>query len=120
TSVVPSPAYLAHHPRLLFSASDKPALQQKAKDEPELWNAVIASANSLKTVPTGDVISVGSRYFHIRDVESGALAWDVTGDEKYSADATKWMIAHCQQPIWGKGFHDNMDLQASWYLYYIS
>ena len=64
---------------------------------------------------------MGSRYFHIRDVESAAaLAWFVTGDAKYVPDATKWLVAHCQQPVWGKGFNDNRDLQASWYLYYLS
>ena len=119
-NVVPDPGYLAHHPRLIFSASDREALQQKAKENPDLWNAVLKSAGSIRQVPPPELITSGARYFHIRDVESAALAWFVTGDAKYVPDATKWMVAHCQQPVWGTGFNDNRDLQASWYLYYLS
>jgi hypothetical protein len=119
-SVVPTADYLAHHPRLLFSASDKAAMQQKAKDEPEMWNAVLESTGSLKSVPTPEAITTGAKYYQIHSVESGALAWFVTGNATYSTDAINWMVAHCQQPVWGTGFHDNLDLQASWYLYYIS
>ena len=120
TSVVPTQGYLAHHPRLLFSGSDRAALQQKAKDNPDLWNAVLTSAGMLKQVPPPEIITSGAKYFRIRDVESAALAWFVTGDAKYIPDATKWMVAHCEQPVWGTGFNDNHDLQASWYLYYLS
>jgi len=118
--VVPTPGYLAHHPRLLFSASDRAALQQKAKENPELWNAVLASTGMLKQVPSPELITSGAKYYFIRDVESAALAWFVTGDAQYATDATKWMVAHCQMPVWGTGFNDNHDLQASWYLYYMS
>lgn len=119
-NIVPTPGYLAHHPRLLFSSSDKAALQQKAKDEPELWNAVLESAGFLKTVPPAAQISVGQKYYRIRDVESGALAWYITGDATYATDAINWMVAHAKVPVWGVGFRDNIDLQASWYLYYLS
>ena len=120
SSVVPAPGYLAHHPRLLFSGSDKAALLQKAKDEPELWNAVLESAGHLKVLPSPQVIAVGTKYYRIRDVESGALASYLTGNPSSGTDAIRWMVAHAQQPVWGEGFRDNLDLQASWYLYYLS
>jgi hypothetical protein len=120
TNILPATGYLAHHPRLLFSSSDREALQQKAKDNPELWNAVLESARQLGSIPTPDLITSGAKYYRIRSVEAAALAWFVTGDAKYVPDATKWMVAHCQQPVWGTGFNDNRDLQASWYLYYLS
>jgi hypothetical protein len=120
TNIVPAAGYLAHHPRLLFSASDRAALQQKAKDNPAQWKAVLDSTRELAAVPNAQLITTGAKYWKIHSVESGALAWFVTGDTKYRDLTVPWMIAHCQQPVWGTGFNDNLDLQASWYLYYLS
>ena len=120
THVVPVESYLAHHPRVIFSLSDKPELQKKAKDYPELWQNVLDTANALKAVPPPDVIQSGAKYFRIRGVEAAAVAWFVTGETKYSDAAIRWMVAHCKEPVWGNGFRPNVDLQASWCLYYLS
>jgi hypothetical protein len=104
----------------LFTAADRTALQQKARANPELWKPVLNSAKGLAKVPTGDAIKAGAKYWKIEGVESGALAYFVTGDKKYLDDVVKWMLAHCQQPVWGTGFRDNVDLQASWNLYHLS
>ena len=115
------PNYASGHPRLLFSASDLPELQRKAKDYPKLWDAVIAQAKRTNYgLPTPDLIEKGPRYFEIPCVESAALAWFVTGDKAYRDGAVKWLLAYCRVPVWGTGFHANCDLQASWYLYHLA
>lgn len=115
--------YASQHPRLLFYADDRAALQERALAHPELWNAVIANANWIvpeRTVPEPQVIISGSKYWRIEKVQSAALAWFVTGEDKYSEAATRWMVAHCKQPLWGDSFRPNLDLIASWYLYHIA
>ena len=113
----------APRPRLLFTASDREALQRKARENPELWKAVLASAKrvvSPASVPAPEQLMVGKTYFRIEAVHSAALAWFVTGDVSYRDGAIRWMVAHCREPVWGTLYRPNLDLQASWYLYYLS
>lgn len=117
------PGYAAGHPRLLFSANDRVALQKKAQDQPELWNRVLADAKSIKSpesVPDPMAIQSGAKYFRIPKVESAALAWFVTGEKEYKESATRWMIAHCKEGVWGNTYRPNLDLVASYYLYHIA
>ncbi len=113
--------YEKSHPRLLFTNDDIPALKKKAESQPDLWKEVLSSAKRLgNAAPDGPTISEGTKYWRIESVESAALAYLVTGDKTHADRAAKWMVAHCQQPIWGTKFNANHDLQASWYLYHIS
>jgi hypothetical protein len=115
--------YADAHPRLLFSASAREALQSKAKENPELWQAVLANAKRATdpaTVPTPEAVMEGKTYWRVEYVESAALAWFVTGDAAYRDGAIRWLVAHCREPVWGTNYRPNLDLQASWYLYYLS
>jgi hypothetical protein len=112
--------YASARPRLLFSAQERAALQQKAKENAAMWDVVIANASQVASVPTPDVISSGAKYWRISCVDSAALAWFVTGDAKWRDGAVQWMTAHCKEKAWGTGFRPNLDLVASWYLYSIS
>ena len=112
--------YAKAHPRLLFPAQDRAAIQRRAKENPLLWDTVLASAKGIANVPTPEVIRTGSKYWRVTCVESAALAWFVTGDAKYRDGAVQWMTAHCQEPVWGTDFRPNLDLVASYYLYSIS
>jgi hypothetical protein len=113
--------YANSHPRLLYGPADREALAAKAKAAPQLWSRVLASAGRLgSAAPAAEDIRAGKSYWRIERVQSAALAWFVTGERKYSGAAARWMVAHCKEPVWGTGFRDNVDLQASWYLYHIA
>jgi len=114
------PGYADQRPRLLFFSVDRDALRKKAADQPELWNAVLASAKRLGAVPAADVIATGKTYWRIEGVQAGALAYFVTGEKKYLDAVVPWMTAHCREPVWGTLYRPNLDLQASWYLYHLS
>jgi len=114
------PDYAQQHPHLLFSPADRDALKKKAADFPELWKAVLDSANRVRAVPDSQTIAVGKTYWRIEGVESAALAYYVTGEKKYLEAAVPWMLAHVKEPVWGTLFRPNLDLQASWYLYHLS
>lgn len=115
--------YDSRHPRLLFTSDDRAALQKRSLERPDLWDPVMASAKGLlspESVPTPEVIRSGAKYWRIERVQSAALAWFVTGEKKYAEGAIRWMVAHCKESIWGDKYRPNLDLIASWYLYYIS
>jgi hypothetical protein len=112
--------YAKGRPRLLYGPGDREALAAKAKAAPELWSRVLASAKRLGATPAAEDIRSGKGYWRIERVQSGALAWFVTGQRDYLDAASRWMVAHCQEPVWGNAFRPNMDLEASWYLYHIA
>lgn len=116
-----TPGYAEQRPRLLFFAKDRAALQQRAKDFPELWSAVIAHARWMERSPMDqEMIRTGAKYWRAEFMQSGALAWFITGNEAYRDGAIEWMKAFCDVDIWGTGFRENRDLPASWYLYHIA
>ncbi|MEI6491460.1 MAG: DUF4962 domain-containing protein [Verrucomicrobiota bacterium] len=115
--------YASQHPRLLFFANDREALVKRSLERADLWNAVLASANGVKSpdsVPAPDVIRSGAKYWRIERVQSAALAWFVTGEKEYRDGAVRWMLAHCKEAVWGDKYRPNLDLVASWYLYHIA
>jgi hypothetical protein len=115
--------YASGHPRLLFSAADREALQKRALERPDLWKAVLASAEGVKSpdsVPTPEVIRSGSKYWRVEKIQSAALAWFVTGEQAYADGAIRWMVAHAKEGIWGDVYRPNLDLVASWYLYHLA
>ena len=113
--------YKDKHPRLLFSAEDLPALKQKVQNNKVLWESVLSQADGLsRSMPSIQEIKDGGKYWRIEWVMSGALAYSLTKENKYKDGAVKWMIAHCKVDVWGTKFNSNHDLEASWYLYYIS
>lgn len=115
--------YAAARPRLLFSASDREALRRKVRENPTLWQPVLANARRVldpAATPGPEDVTHGKNYWRIECVQSAALAWFVTGETGYRDGAIRWMLAHARQPVWGTGFRPNLDLQASWYLYYLS
>lgn len=119
--IQPDADYLAQRPRLLFYEQDRSALQQRAKDYPELWRAVLAHADWMKrTPPDHDAIESGAKYWRAEFMESGALAWFVNGEPVYRKGAIDYMKAYCAVETWGTGFRPNLDLAASWYLYHIA
>jgi len=114
-------SYIEQRPRLLFFEQDKAALQKRAQDFPELWERVITQAKSVRHSPLSEeVIRTGSKYWRVAYVQSGAMAWFVTGNESYRDGAIRWMKAICEVDIWGTGYRENRDLPASWYLYHIA
>ncbi len=115
--------YASGHPRLLFFARDKEDLLKRATERPDLWNAVLASAQGVKSpdgMPSPEVIRSGSKYWRIERVQSAALAWFVTGEKAFAEGAIRWMVAHSKEPVWGDKYRPNLDLVASWYLYHIA
>ncbi|XHR28881.1 MAG: DUF4962 domain-containing protein [Chthoniobacteraceae bacterium] len=115
--------YAAQSPRLLFGAADRQALQQRAKERPDLWGAVLANADAIKNpanVPTPEAIRTGKRYWLIERAQSAALAWFLTRDPAYRDAAIRWMLAHCKEQTWGDTYRPNLDLVAAWYLYHIA
>lgn len=115
--------YDTARPRLLFFASDRETLRHKAREYPELWQAVLTNARRVldtdSVAPLPQMIKRGS-LVHIEFVQSAALAWFVTGDRAYRDGAVRWMLAHCREEIWGAGYRANLDLAAAWYLYHIA
>jgi hypothetical protein len=115
--------YASKHPRLLFSADDRADLQKRAVERPDLWNAVLDSAKTVKvldSVPTPEVIRSGAKYWRSEKMQSGALAWFVTGEKEYRDGAVRWMLAHAKEKVWGDTYRPNLDLVASWYLYHMA
>jgi hypothetical protein len=115
--------YAGARPRLLCSASDREALRRKAKEYPALWEAVLVNARRViapTSVPSREAVMTGKTYWRVEYAQSAALAWFVTGDDSYKDGAIRWLIAHCKEPVWGTNFRPNLDLEASWYLYYLS
>ena len=115
--------YLRQSPRLLFGATDKLRLQQKAKAHPELWARVIRNAKSVRSessVPNEEFISKGQKYWRVERLQSASLAWFVTGDPVYRDGVIRWMLAYSKVPVWGTDYRPNLDLVASWYLYHLS
>ncbi len=115
--------YASQHPRLLFFAEDREDLAERAVARPDLWDPVMASAQSVKSpdrIPAEDLIRSGSRYWAIEKIQSAALAWFVTGNKEFSEGAIRWMVAHAKVPVWGDKYRPNLDLVASWYLYHMS
>lgn len=113
--------YLAQRPRLLYGAGDIAGLKERAAKQPELWQTVIASARRLgNSAPEAEVIRNGKTYWRIESVQSGALAFAVTGDKVHAERAIRWMLAHAAVDVWGTGYRSNVDLAASWYLYHIA
>lgn len=109
------------HPRLLFGPGDVAALKQKAEAHPDIWKYVLAHARACvkRTVPDAEEIRSGAHYWRIEYIESAALAYLVTGEQRYLDAARNWMVAYCAQDTWGTGWRENRDLQAAWYLYHI-
>jgi len=115
------PSYAGKRPRLLFGPEDRQALREKARRLPEMWAAVIASSRRLgSAAPSSDEIRTGRTYWRIERVQSGALAYFVTGDRSHLDAAARWMTAHCREDTWGTEYRPNIDLQAAWYLSHIS
>jgi len=114
--------YARKHPRLLFSVQDREAMKKKAADYPKLWKDVLASSKRLGSeAPSTALIRSGSKYWRIERVQSGALAYFVTGDKVHMERAVRWMVPHCKEDVWGDGqWRPNVDLHASWYLYHIA
>jgi Domain of unknown function (DUF4962)/Heparinase II/III-like protein len=113
--------YASRHPRLLFTSDDRAALQKRALERTDLWEPVLASAGGVKApVPSPQIIRSGAKYWQIERVLSASLAWFVTGEKEYVEGAVRWMKAHCKEGIWGDVYRPNLDLVASWYLYYIA
>jgi hypothetical protein len=113
--------YAGRHPRLLFGAEDIQALKDKAKASPALWQKVLDHARGLgDAAPPEEEARTGAHYWRIPRVLSGALAHVVTGDKGYSDAAVRWMTAYCKVDTWGTDYRPNVDLQASWHLYYIA
>jgi hypothetical protein len=115
--------YAARHPRLLFFSDDREALQKRALERPDLWNAVLANAEGVRAeqgTPNSDQVRGGAKYWRVERIESAALAWFVTGDASYAEGAIRWMVAHCKEDTWGIHYRPNLDLEASWYLYHIA
>jgi len=114
--------YLDRHPRLLFTTADRESLVGKAAACPALWKLVLSSAARLgDQAPDREEIRGGENYWRIERVQSGALAWLVTGDKTHLDRTVRWMLAYCKEDLWGKDEHKSgLDLQAPWYLYHIS
>lgn len=115
--------YAAARPRLLFFASDRDELRRKAREYPALWQPVLENARRVldpAATPSPEDVTHGKNYWRIECVQSAALAWFVTGEAGYRDGAIRWLLAHCREPVWGTNFRPNLDLQASWYLYYLS
>jgi hypothetical protein len=115
--------YAALRPRLLFSETDREALRRKARETPALWQPVLDNARRVldpAATPSPEDVAHGKNYWRIECVQSAALAWFVTGDTAYRDGAIRWLIAHCRESVWGTDYRPNLDLQASWYLYYLS
>lgn len=115
-----SAEYAASRPRLLFTAADKGELLRKAKENPELWSAVLANAKAVKSEPDAALIKSGARYWKVEALKSGALAWFLTGDKELRDGTIRMLLAYCKEPLWGTLFRPNLDLAASWYLYHVS
>lgn len=115
--------YSSRRPRLLFSADDREALQKRAVERPDLWDAVLASAKGVLSpdgLPAPELIRSGAKYWRIERVQSAALAWFVTGERAWIDGAVRWMRAHARESVWGDTYRPNLDLVASWYLYHIA
>ncbi len=113
--------YVGQRPRLLFSAEDLPRLRERAKAAPERWAQVVRQTRSLKSyVPDMEEVRTGSKYWRAPYMLSGAIVYSVDGDEICLDATVEWMKAHCRSDVWGTGYRSNVDLQASWFLYYIS
>jgi len=113
--------YKDKHPRLLFNSADISAFKERAENQKILWDNVLTQAGSLnKSLPTSEEVKLGGKYWRIEYVLSGSMAYFVTKDKKFRDGAVKWMVAHCEVDTWGTKFNSNHDLEASWYLYYIS
>ncbi len=108
------------HPRLLFSTTDRAALQAKAAACPQLWNAVLGSAKGLQSPPPPEQVRNGWKYWRVTGVDSAALAWFLTDDAAAREKAVQWLTAYCREPVWGTAFRPNLDLEASWFLYHLS
>jgi hypothetical protein len=115
-----SAQYASAHPRLLFTAADKAALLRKAKDNPKLWSAVLDNAKAVKSEPDAALIKSGAKYWRVEALESGALAWFLTGDKELRDGTIRMLLAYCKEPLWGTLFRPNLDLAASWSLYHVS
>jgi len=113
--------YIQTHPRLLFDAASVTVLQERAQQQPAMWQPVQALAKRLTaSVPDEKAIREGTRYYRADWMLAAALAYRVGGEERFRDGCIAWMKAHCQTAVWGTGWRENVDIPANWYMYYIS
>jgi len=118
TAAVPSPTPPAEHiqhPRLFFSASDIPALRQKAQTtHSEIWAPILAFAGSQvnsvppSSAPCPDLDALRNSG---NQLIAFAFAYVITGDRAYFDLTRRYMLADADWQDWGdEGQCGNRDL----------
>lgn len=115
------PDYGKGHPRLLFDNAFVPVLKERAKQQPEMWQAVLAMTKRLTaSVPDEKTVREGKQYYKADWMLAGAMAYRVGGEARFRDACLAWMKVHCQTEVWGVGWRENVDIPANWYMYYIA
>ena len=116
------------HPYLYFSDKDKPAMQERIKDDPECnytMQKLLAEANKLMAMPISHDIPIQGKntragwseqdrdgkylqyYMEMRnDAFLLAFIYQMTGDNKYAQKAFEFADAFCDLPTWVQRAHE--------------
>ena len=107
------------HPRVYLTQSEIEALKVKAVSQKELWAKALSRVRALTVEPALAPAQARRVQNHVGlGIPEAALAYKITGEEKYLKAAKKYMDAAVSYEIWGYAYNKpNVDLAAGHLLY---
>lgn len=107
------------HPRVFLTQSEIEDLKIKATVQKELWETALSRVRALSVEPTPAPAQARRVQNPVGlGIPEAALAYKITGEEKYLNAAKKYMDAAVSYDIWGYAYNKpNVDLAAGHLLY---
>lgn len=107
------------HPRVYLTQSEIEALKIKAQSQKALWATALSRVRALTVEPTPAPAQARRVQNPVGlGIPEAALAYKITGEEKYLKAAKKYMDAAVSYEIWGYAYNKpDVDLAAGHLLY---
>ncbi|MEN8845272.1 MAG: hypothetical protein ABF261_03225, partial [Candidatus Arcticimaribacter sp.] len=107
------------HPRVYLTQSEIEALKIKAQTQKALWSTALSRVRALAEEPTPAPAQARRVQNPVGlGIPEAALAYKITGEEKYLKAAKKYMDAAVSYEIWGYAYNKpDVDLASGHLLY---
>ncbi|WP_405415152.1 DUF4962 domain-containing protein [Maribacter sp. Asnod1-A12] len=107
------------HPRVFLTQEEIDVLKEKTKTEKELWQTALSRVRAMTVAPTPAPAQARRVQNPVGlGIAEAALAFKITGDQKYLKAAKKYMDAAVSYEVWGYAYNKpNVDLAAGHLLY---